>query len=226
VDSARRKGAVVLYDLGSGAMFDFEDSGVGGDPHVSTVIAQGVDAVTMSGDKLLGGPQAGIIAGRAGFVDRLRQNPLRRALRVDKVTIAALQEVLRACLFAPDPAGDIPALGMILAGPDAHRERAGRVGDALLKSAGDHVTITVVEDDAAVGGGSLAGQAIGSSAVALGCTDASRATALARVLRMGTPAVFPRVRGSEVRINMSTILPGEEEILVEAVVAALPTISK
>ena len=225
VDSARRKGALVLYDLGSGALFDFEGAGAGVDPHVSAVVAQGVDAVTMSGDKLLGGPQAGIIAGRAGFLDRLRQNPLRRALRVDKVTIAALQGVLRACLFAPDPAGEIPVLGMILAGPDAHRDRAGDVRDALSKRAGDNVTIAVVEDEAAVGGGSLAGQAIGSSAVAIGCADAGHATALARALRTGRPAVFPRVRGSEVRINMSTILPGEEEILVEAVTAALPTIS-
>jgi len=88
------------------------------------------------------------------------------------------------------------------------------------------VTLTVVDDEGAVGGGSLAGRAIASSALAIECAQPETATALARALRTGVPAVFPRVRGKEVRINMTTILPGEEELLVEAVAAALPTIAR
>jgi L-seryl-tRNA(Ser) seleniumtransferase len=220
VEVARRTGAVVVYDLGSGALFDFEGTGAGDDPHVSAVLDQGVDAVTMSGDKLMGGPQAGIIAGRSSFVDRLRRNPLRRALRIDKVTIAALQEVLRGCLFDAEPATATPALAMILGAAAAQKERAEAVQAALSPRAGK-AALEVVEDDGAVGGGSLSGRAIASSAVAIVCASPQRANALARALRTGTPAVFPRVKGEQVRINMTTILSGEEGMLVEALAAAL-----
>ena len=222
-DVANDAGAHMIYDLGSGSLFDLAGSGLGSDPTVIEVVARGVGAVTMSTDKLLGGPQAGVVAGSALVVSRLKQNPLRRALRVDKVTIAGLQELLRAYLFSFDPPAEVPALGQMLASPSAGRLRAEALAVFLapgLASAGD-MQVVVCDDEAAVGGGSLAAQAIASSAVAIQCGNETAARRLLRRLRLGDPPVFARIRGNVVRINMTTILPGEEELLQTAVAAAL-----
>jgi L-seryl-tRNA(Ser) seleniumtransferase len=200
-------GSRLAYDLGSGALFDFRGVGLGEDPTVSDEVALGVDCVTMSGDKLLGGPQAGILAGRAELVARLKRNPLRRALRVDKVTIAALQHVLRQYLFAAEPAAELPSLGRILGDVERLRERALRIADGL--GAGARV-VSVVDDEGAVGGGSLTRIALPSVAVVVACADERDAVDTARRMRSHDPPLFPRVRGREVRINMIAIAPDED----------------
>jgi L-seryl-tRNA(Ser) seleniumtransferase len=172
----------------------------------------------MSGDKLLGGPQAGIIVGSAEFVEKLRQNPLRRAVRVDKVTIAALQSVLRDYLFAPDPVDRVPALARIFADPDRLRERAQAVVAGVASAAGD---LLVVDDEGAVGGGSLASVGLPSVAIAVRCAGERDAVELARRMRLHEPPLFPRVRGREVRVNMLAIAPDEDEDLRGALVATL-----
>jgi len=219
----RDAGCAVVYDLGSGALFGFSSAGYGADPAVADIVERGVDAVTMSGDKLLGGAQAGIIAGRRAFVERLKQNPLRRALRVDKVTIAALQEVLRAYLFDADPAAGVTAVAQVLAAGEGIAERARRVVGGLSTTAPAGVVIDVCEDEAAAGGGSLTAASVPSWAVSLRCASEADALALARALRQHEPPVIPRIKGDEVRVNMRTILPGEDEDLraaLDAVFAA------
>ena len=140
-------------------------------------------------------------------------------MRVDKVTIAALQEVLRASLFSPDGRGETPALGQILGDPSRQRQRADDIVDGLQSPQG--VEIRVCDDEAAVGGGSLSAEAIASAAVAIRCRNESEATQLARRMRLGSPPLFTRIRGDEVRINMTTILPGEEDALRDAIARAL-----
>jgi L-seryl-tRNA(Ser) seleniumtransferase len=217
----RAAGCAVVYDLGSGALFDFAAAGFGEEPAVAGILERGVDAVTMSGDKLMGGAQAGIIAGRRVFVERLKQNPLRRALRVDKVTIAALQEVLRAYLFDPDPATGVPAVAQILAGGDGLAERARRVVAGLSAPLPAGVAVAVCEDEAAAGGGSLTASSVPSYAISLRCASEADALALGRALRQHEPAVVPRIKGDEVRVNLRTILPGEDEDLRAALDAVL-----
>lgn len=220
VATARAAQAVSAFDLGSGALFDFAGRGLGRDPVASAVVESGVDLITMSGDKLLGGVQAGIILGAKNVVDRLKQNPLRRAVRIDKVAVAALQEVLRAYLFA-SPLDDIPAVAMLCDDPTRVRERAQRAAAQLAEQVPARWSLHAADDDAAVGGGSLSGAAVPSAAVVIACRDAREAVQLARALRLRALPVFVRVRGDEIRVNMTTIFPSQDEALIAALVDAL-----
>jgi L-seryl-tRNA(Ser) seleniumtransferase len=224
VGVARRCGGHVAFDLGSGAFFDFAGNGIGEEPMASAIVDTGVDAVTMSADKLLGGLQAGIVAGTRAFVDVLKRNPLRRALRVDKVTIASLQEVVRAYLFARDPREEIPILGMIAGDRGAVRRRAERVAAVAAKAAGASWAVAAVADDAAVGGGSLSSVAVPSWAVSLRGADERAASRLVRAMRLLTVPLFARVRDDEVRVNMTTILASDDAEVAQAIVAALESV--
>jgi len=219
---AREHACHAVYDMGSGALFDFAAAGLGDERDAAAVLASGVDAVTMSGDKLLGGVQAGIIAGTRAFVSRLQQNPLRRAVRVDKVTVAALQEVVRSYLFEDDPRRDNPSLAMITGAVSAH-ERARRVAEQVAGGSTGSFRVTFADDDAVVGGGSLSGAAVPSAAVLIACPGEREATRLARELRMRPTPLFTRVRGSEVRVNMTTIRSCEDD---DVVVALRETLAK
>ena len=214
---ARAQSAISAFDLGSGAFFDFAGRGLGHDPVASAVVESGVDLITMSGDKLLGGVQAGIILGSKHVVDRLKQNPLRRAVRIDKVAVAALQEVLRAYLFA-SPLDELPAVAMLCEDPKRLRDRAQRVADALSERVPARWAPRVADDEAAVGGGSLSGAPVQSAAVVIACREAVQ---LARALRLRALPVFVRVRGDEIRVNMTTIFPSQDEALIAALAETL-----
>jgi len=217
VDLARvaaEKKCHLVYDLGSGAIFDYRSAGVGGDDRVADVLQAGADCVTMSGDKLLGGVQAGIIAGKEAFVELLRRNPLRRAVRIDKLTVAALQDILRRYLFSADPAAEVPVLAQVLADVEQVRDRAEAVAEAVAGATGGGFLVDAVEDDATVGGGSWSSQAVPSVAVRVKCANEKAAVKLARRLRMHEIPVVPRVKGDEIRVNMRTVLPYEDDELV------------
>jgi len=196
---AKRCGIPCVEDLGTGALLDLSEFGL---PHERTVreaIGDGIDIVAFSGDKLLGGPQAGIILGKAPHIARLRNNPLLRALRVDKATLAALGATLAA--YASGTAREtLPLYRMLGASLETLRERAGRIVEAVGSGR--------VEDAAgSMGGGSLPDVTIPSVACAF---DARSADESARALRAAHPALVPYVSGGALRVDLRTILPEQD----------------
>lgn len=212
----KRVGIPVVEDLGSGALVDLAEYGLPHERTVQEAVRDGSDAVAFSGDKLLGGPQAGIVVGSAPLIARLRANPLVRALRVDKVTLAALGETLR--LYASRESREqVPFYAMLAASPQALRERA-RAYAAALPSAG----ASVVESTAYVGGGSLPQASIASVAVALRRAPGG-VQALAVRLRRGEPAVVGRLEDGALLLDLRTVAPEYDERTIAALRAALST---
>ena len=216
VEVGKRKKCEVVFDLGSGALYDYSLAGIKGEGLVSTAIEAGVDCVTMSGDKLLGGVQAGIILGSEIFLARLRQNPLRRALRVDKITIAGLEALLRIYLFDPAPESEVAVLGQIHEPVESLQARAKAVADRLAARGIEAVELEAVSDKAAVGGGSFACEEVASAALAIRCPSEREAVDLANKMRNHTLPIVPRIKGVEVRINMRTVLTDEDGDLEES----------
>jgi L-seryl-tRNA(Ser) seleniumtransferase len=212
-DLAHAHGLVAIDDLGSGCLYDLAPYGLTGEPVVVDSLAAGADLVLFSGDKLLGGPQCGVILGRREMIDRLRTNPLARALRVDKLTLAALQATLEIHL-AGTAFTDIPALRMLAESPEAVRTRAARLASSIAgtpeRPAAHHWD--VVGTDATIGGGSLPGQTLPSYALRLvtGSPDE-----LAARLRTGRPAILPRIEDCAVLIDVRTVLPDEEPQMIQ-----------
>ena len=214
---AERAGVPLIYDLGGGVLFALEDWGLPPEPVVAGSLSSGAGAVTFSGDKLLGGPQSGIIAGRAGLVEQAAGNPLMRALRCDKLTLAALAATLR--LYRLDPAGlraAHPVLRMMTEDAAAVRLRA----EALVRSLSDRarcrLVATVESTTAEFGSGALPLEELPSAAVCLRPTFCS-AEKLARALRTDPAAVVGRIRKEAVMLDMRTTRDDE----VAAVAASL-----
>ncbi len=200
----RAHGVPVLDDLGSGTLLPTTAYGLAPEPTVQESVAAGADLVTFSGDKLLGGPQAGLIVGRADLVERLKRHPLARALRVDKTTIAGLEATLLAYLRGT-ATRELPVWRMIAARPEELRERAGRIAAACGGA--------VVPCESAVGGGSLPGQMLPSFGVALEVTGPD---ALARRLRLHEPAVVARIAEDRLLFDVRTVLPEQDDGLIAA----------
>ncbi len=205
----RRTGIPVLEDLGSGAFCDLAQFGLAHERTVQEAIADGIDLVTFSGDKLLGGPQAGIIAGSAALIARLRANPLLRALRVDKLTLAALTETLRIW-SAPDRRNEIPLYAMLSATVDQLRARAASYVKAVESA-------EVVETTSYAGGGSLPQSALPSLGVAL--RPQSGASAAAARLRKSDRPVIARIEDGRLILDLRTIAPSEDAVAIAALKA-------
>ena len=209
----RETGVPMLEDLGSGCIGDLTAAGLPDEPRPQRSIELGVDLVCFSGDKLLGGPQAGIVAGRKPLVERVRRNPLFRALRVDKLTLATLEWVLRAHLRG-DMAG-IPAWRMLRATDSELRERA----EALTRRLGqDAVVPTALES--VVGGGSVPEGAMPSWGLRVTPAGASPRR-LERQLREGAPSVVVRIEDDAVLLDLRTVFPEDDDKLAEALRGAL-----
>jgi len=208
---ARAAGVLLIDDLGSGA-----SEAIGDEPTVAESVAQ-CDVVTFSGDKLLGGPQAGIVIGREEPVRRMARHPLARALRIDKLTLAALEATLLQRLSGH--AADIPVERMLRATVDHVRRR---VAMWSIKLDERGVPNRLVDGESAVGGGSLPGHGLPTVLLAL----AGPASRIAAALREGSPPVIARVEGGECCIDPRTILKGEDEDLLDAVEAAVKSIRR
>jgi L-seryl-tRNA(Ser) seleniumtransferase len=203
---AHSRGLPVIDDIGSGALLDLAALGVGGEPTVAQSLAAGMDLVTFSGDKLMGGPQCGIAVGRPELVERMKKHPLARALRVDKMTLAALAATLDLLAEPERALREIPTLRMATEPLAAVRARADKLAEAIAAQCGPEVVLEVVEDRAArVGGGSLAEQELPTAAVHVQL-EGGLANAVARRLRLGDPAVYPRVGDNAVILDARTIL--------------------
>jgi L-seryl-tRNA(Ser) seleniumtransferase len=214
----RQRGIPVMEDLGSGSLIDLRPWGFPYEPTVPEVVASGVDLVSFSGDKLLGGPQAGIVVGQRAIVSRLKRNPWNRALRIDKFTIAALEATLDA-YDAGTARETVPTLRLLtepLAGVQA---RARRVLRGLGAETSRRLAARVIGGRAQVGGGALPTVELPTAGLALGATDAA-ARALDAALRVGDPPVVGRLVDDRLFLDCRTVLPGQVAALARAVVAA------
>ncbi len=212
---ADRAGVPFYHDLGTGLMIDAAALGLDGEARVTEILADGAHVVGFSGDKLLGGPQAGILVGREDPLARMRRNPLCRSLRVDKVTLAGLEATLRLYRDPERALTEIPALRMIAVGPERLRERAARLA-AALEARGVRARVTPASS--LVGGGTCPGVALDTFAVV---PESGRsAAALARRLRRGEPPVLARVDGGRLGLDLRTVEPEEEAPLAERVIQA------
>ncbi|HEX6080414.1 MAG TPA: L-seryl-tRNA(Sec) selenium transferase [Methylomirabilota bacterium] len=213
----RARGIPVMEDLGSGCFVDLTRHGFPYEPTVPEVVAAGVDLVAFSGDKLLGGPQAGIVVGRAELVERLARNPLNRALRIDKFTIAALEATLYA-YEAGTALTTIPTLRMLTEPLPAIRQRARRVLSRMGAEAARALGARVVESTSQVGGGALPTVELPTAVVAIG-TSARPAEALDQALRTGRPAVLGHVLDDRLQLDCRTVLPSEVPALAARLAA-------
>jgi L-seryl-tRNA(Ser) seleniumtransferase len=209
----------VVDDAGSGAALDFARFGLPGEPVVFDSIRTGADLVLFSGDKLLGGPQAGIIVGKTAFVQKIEKDPLMRAFRLDKMTLEALEATLRVYADPEKAMRELPTLRMLSTPLAELRARANQFAERLRGVTG-LTGVEVLDDAAFVGGGSLPDQALPTVVVALVASGVSDAE-LASRLRTGTPAVIGRVQDGKFLIDLRTVFERQVDDLFEAVCRAL-----
>jgi len=204
---------LLLDDLGSGCLIDTARFGLAPEPTVQDSVAAGADLTMFSGDKLLGGPQAGIIVGRADLVETLRRHPLARAVRMDKASIAALTATLLHYLRG-EALEKLPVWRMIAEPVAAVRRRARRWARAIGPTA------NLVDGRSMIGGGSLPEESLPTALVAVP-GDGAYVSDLARRLRLGDPAVVARIERDALLLDPRTVLPSEEAALLWALSAAL-----
>jgi len=199
---AKTKQVILMEDLGSGVLMDLSRYGLTDEPVVADILKAGVDLVMFSGDKLLGGPQAGIIAGRRDIIAQLKTHPLMRAVRVDKLSLAALEATLK--LYQPpfDPVEHIPVLQMLAEPIETVERRAGSVAAALNDA--DITGFDIRESMAQIGAGTLPGQDIASFVIAL-THDRLSAQELTKALRAGARPVIGRIAKQDVLLDMRTV---------------------
>jgi L-seryl-tRNA(Ser) seleniumtransferase len=211
----------VIDDIGSGALVDLSTFGFQGEPIVRDSIRAGADLVLFSGDKLLGGPQAGIIVGRKDLIEIIEKDPLMRAFRLDKMTLASLEATFSLYLNEERACQEVPVLRMLAVPLEELHRRA--EGLALkLRQIESLQRVDVIEDTAYVGGGSLPDQAMKTVVVAVQCADVDDAE-FAERLRAGTPAVVGRLQQGSILLDLRTIFPDQEQSLVQCVRTASTT---
>lgn len=214
-DVAHAHGVPAIMDLGSGLLA--KDLALD-EPRVADCLAAGIDLVLLSGDKLLGGPQAGIVLGRPDLVEAIRTAPLSRALRVDKLTLAALESTLR--LYRDGRTAEIPTLRMVGRTPEELRRDAERLARKLRGAVRDRAEIRVKSDASQVGGGSAPDLPLSTSIVTVK-PAAGSAMSLSERLRAGEPPVVARIVDGRIAVDPRTLLPGDETRLVRILAQAL-----
>lgn len=210
VELAHRKGIPLMEDLGSGGLFDLRSVGIHGEPGVLDSLSTGVDVVTYSGDKLLGGPQAGLLSGRRDLIAGILSNPLFRALRVDKLTYAALEATLLAYVKRDHDA--IPAIRMMRLSPAEIGKRAEGVINGVQHT---RLQLGVIKGESVVGGGAAPSAVLPTDLITITCSRYG-ADELAAALRGGDPPVIARVEEGRVLLDMRTVFPEQDALLVSA----------
>ena len=210
VELARRRNIPLVEDLGSGALFDLRSVGITGEPGVLDSLRTGVDVVTYSGDKLLGGPQAGLISGRADLVARMRSNSLFRALRVDKLTYAALEATLLAYVKRDHDA--VPVLRMMRLSKD---ELASRAEALVAKVNAPKLKLDLLDGESVIGGGAAPSAVLPTRLITLTHATLSADELCAR-MRVSEPAVIARVEEGRVLLDLRTVFPSQDATLAAA----------
>ena len=211
----RQHQLLLLHDLGSGALLDTTAVGLAAEPRIQDSLLSGVDLLASSADKLLGGPQAGLLLGRSDLVERVMKHPLARAVRVDKLTTAALAATLD--LYLTQSLAEVPIWGMLRASTESLRSRA----QAWLRRLAElGVVAEVTAAESTVGGGSLPGERLPTFVLAITPLRGG-ATELLRRLREHEPPVIGRIADERVLLDPRTVLPDEDDVVVDAVAGAL-----
>lgn len=208
---AREKNILLLYDQGSGSLLDTSKFGLEPEPTVPEALAAGVDVIAFSGDKLLGGPQAGILCGRATAIDRLKKHPLARAVRADKLCLAALAATLNHYLTG-SPVREIP-LWQMIARPLAQLQSEAETLAARLQEMG--LKATVVEGQSTVGGGSLPGTSLPTFLVAL---ETERLAPLTAGLRANDPPIIGRIQDGRLLFDLRTVLYEQRHLVARGII--------
>ena len=210
VELGRSNDIPVIHDVGSGALLDTDKYGLAHEPTPQESISAGDGLVMFSGDKLLGGPQAGIISGDRALVEKLSRHPLARAIRIDKISLASLTATLMHYLKGEAEA-KIPIWKMISADPDQIRLRAQKWKESL------QVDAEIIESKSAVGGGSLPGETLNSWSLAIDSAGVlGGAQALVTRLRENVPPIIARIEGDKVLLDPRTVMENEEDLVVDA----------
>jgi L-seryl-tRNA(Ser) seleniumtransferase len=217
-DLAKKHKLLLYEDIGSGALIDLGHAGLSDEPVVARSIADGADVVTFSGDKLLGGPQAGIIAGRKRVIETLRKHPLYRALRADKLVLAGLEATLES--YRREPAAEVPVLQMLSATAEVVGARvesfAGELGKQLVRNS--NLKFDISDGQSAVGGGAAPAVELKTRLLAI-THKKMPAQRIEQLLRLSDPPVIARIVGKRVLIDLRTVTKGEERELLAALAA-------
>jgi len=205
-----------VEDVGSGALVDLSQIGLSKEPMPSESIRAGADLVTFSGDKLLGGPQAGLIVGKRLLVEKLRRNPLARAVRIDKFTLAALEATLRLYLDEGRAFAHVPVLRALAMSLQEIERRAGRLRDRIVALASGHLEVSVIDGTSEVGGGALPLESISTRLVAVRSAHLSAPVLEGRLRRTDPPAMV-RIKDDQIVLDPRTVLEDELETLANLV---------
>lgn len=212
VELGHRHNLPIIEDLGSGSLIDLAPFGIHDEPTIQDSLKAGVDVLSFSGDKLLGGPQAGIIVGKKAYIDKLKKHPLARAMRADKMTLAALEATLRS--YDYQHTDEIPVLHMLSVSADSLKQKAQRL-EAMLYAA--EIAASVIPVESQVGGGSVPNQNLPSFAVAF----TGDITALEQKLRLGTPSIVGRIHNHAYLLDVRTLQEADFPIIAEAIKEAM-----
>lgn len=205
----------ILEDIGSGVFIDLTKYGLSYEPTVQNSIDKGIDVVTFSGDKLLGGPQAGIIVGKKKYIDMMKKNQLTRALRIDKMTLAALEATLRIYLDEERVVKEIPGIAMLTKDPVELKKDAQKLSKMLRAALGNIVNIEILKDYSQVGGGAMPLESLETYAVALSTFDISL-DKLEYGLRINEVPIITRINKDRMLFDVRTIFPDEYKIICSA----------
>jgi L-seryl-tRNA(Ser) seleniumtransferase len=209
----------VMYDLGSGCLIDFRQFGIHDEPSVKEIVKTGVDLTTFSGDKLLGGPQGGVIVGAKKYIERIQKNPMTRAMRIDKLTLAGFEATLMEYVDEERVVENIPTLRMLLQKPEKIKTRANRIA-RRLKSEIKDADIRIMQDSSRAGGGALPEMDLPTYVVAIK-SDQISVNELEERLRKGDPPIITRIKGDSLIIDARTIMDKDHEVLVKGMKSAL-----
>lgn len=207
----------VMYDVGSGALFNLETYGLPYEPTVEESVGAGTDIITFSTDKLLGGPQGGLVVGKKRFIDIMKRNPLARALRIDKLTIAALEATLRLYTDKSEIAKHLPILRMLTRPLEDIEKESRRFVKELSRRSDGGITATLEDGFSAVGGGSLPGEEVPTKLVSLS-TEKPSAQELSDELRQNNPPIFGRIENDRLLLDLRTV---SDKADVEAILSAV-----
>lgn len=222
VKLGKSKGVPVMYDQGGGLLFHVEMEGSAVEESIEEIVGTGADIITFSADKLMGGPQGGVILGRSDLVKSMRENHLARALRTDKMTLAGLQKVLTH--YWSGKIECISVLEMATLTLGQVRDRAAELAGSLGKKIGDVARVETVEGESAIGGGTFPNNPLPTELIEINLAPGN-AEKLARILRCSDPAVLVRVKGESIFVDLRTVQRAEEELLERTILEGIGKLS-